>query len=502
MNMIRNIKLGLIASVMLLFVSCNSWLEVDPDDRIMDNSLFKDREGFLAALNGVYSEMNTPSLYGANLSMGMIDVMAQYYNCKFQEHNYSVYANYSYAQKDFKSTLDKVWSGLYSMIANCNAILEHCGEGNAVLPDQYYRLIKGEALGLRAMMHLDLLRMFGPIYTEENKGVKCIPYMTRADRVVQPLLSADSVMYYIIKDLESASSLLSTVDPVITDGPRNYDPGMNSSDLYYRQYRMNYFAVNALMARAYLWMGNTQRAGECARTVIEKVSNEDKPLFPLVDADYMAKNLPDGVFSPEVLFSLYNTSRESKVYKEFFDPTLSVAKILTMAGNLTSGRVNTTYDDKDDYRYRMWASTISNSKEETYLNKYIDETEADSAYHYRYMIPLVRVSELYLIAAECETDVPTALEKYFNPLRFSRNCVNQSASTAEEMKSLIRAEYVREFVGEGQLFFYYKRNGLQTIPDGATASGTMNVQLTDYVFPLPDSETSQRAESQDNVSQE
>ena len=40
------------------------------------------------------------------------------------------------------------------------------------------------------------------------------------------------------------------------------------------------------------------------------------------------------------------------------------------------------------------------------------------AYHYRYMIPLVRVSELYLIAAECESDVPTALEKYFNPLRF------------------------------------------------------------------------------------
>ena len=44
----------------------------------MDNSLFKDREGFLAALNGVYSEMNDPKLYGANLTMGMLDVMAQY----------------------------------------------------------------------------------------------------------------------------------------------------------------------------------------------------------------------------------------------------------------------------------------------------------------------------------------------------------------------------------------------------------------------------------------
>ena len=55
MNLVRNIKSGLIVGVMLLLVSCNSWLEVDPDDRIMDNSLFKDREGFLAALNGVYS---------------------------------------------------------------------------------------------------------------------------------------------------------------------------------------------------------------------------------------------------------------------------------------------------------------------------------------------------------------------------------------------------------------------------------------------------------------
>ncbi len=494
MKIIRNIKSGLIVGVMLLFVSCNSWLEVDPDDRIMDNSLFKDREGFLAALNGVYSEMNKSTLYGANLSMGMLDVMAQYYNCSFTDHNYSTYANYSYTQDVFKSTLDNIWSGLYSLIANCNAILDHCGEGTPVLSDTYYRLVKGEALGLRAMMHLDLLRMFGPIYTAENKGTKCIPYMTRADRVVQPLLPADSVMYYVIKDLEAASELLATVDPVITDGPRNQDAGQSSNDLYYRQYRMNYFAVNALIARAYLWMGNTQKAGEYARTVIEKVSNEDKPLFPLVDVDYMTKNSSDGVFYPEVLFSLYNTSRESNVYKTFFDPTLSVARILTMKGNLATGRVNGTYDDKDDYRYRMWASTISEGTEVTYLNKYKDETSSDSAYHYRYMIPLVRVSELYLIAAECESDVPTAIEKYFNPLRFARNCVNQNASTAEEMKSLIRAEYVREFIGEGQLFFYYKRNGLQTIPDGATENGTMNMQLTNYVFPLPDSETSQRAE--------
>ena len=267
---------------------------------------------------------------------------------------------------------------------------------------------------------------------------------------------------------------------------------MGSNDMNYRQYRMNYFAVNALLARAYLWSGNKQKAGEYARTVIEKVNNEANPLFPLVNADYMAANA-DRVFSPEVLFSLYNTSRSDAVYKALFIPTLATTRLLTMAGDLSTGRVANTYDDKNDYRYRMWEQTVQNNQTVTYFTKFIDET-VTGAEAYRYMMPLIRVSELYLIAAECETEVQGALEKYFNPLRFSRNCVNQNATSEEELKTLIRAEYVREFIGEGQLFFYYKRNGLQHIPDGGTENSVKNISLDSYVFPLPDSETSQRAE--------
>ena len=280
---------------------------------------------------------------------------------------------------------------------------------------------------------------------------------------------------------------------MITEGAKNYDAEVGSNDMNYRQYRMNYFAVNALMARAYMWSGNKQKAGEYARNVIAKVSDKDKPLFPLVDAEYMEKN-PDRVFSPEVLFSLYNTSRSDAVYKALFIPTLAVTRILTMAGDLATGRVNETYDDKNDYRYRMWETTVENNREVTYFIKFIDETQATGVEAYRYMMPLIRMSELYLIAAECETNVQTALDKYFNPLRFSRNCVNQSASSGEELNRLIRAEYVREFIGEGQLFFYYKRQALQNIPDGGTVSSVKNISLDSYVFPLPDSETSQRAE--------
>ena len=143
MNIVRNIKSGLIAGVMLLLVSCNSWLEVDPDDRIMDNSLFKDREGFLAALNGVYSEMNDPKLYGANLTMGMLDVMAQYYDMVNGNHNYKVFANYLYGDDAFKTKSNTIWTKMYALLANVNNLLEHCDEEGSALRSEYYPIVKG-----------------------------------------------------------------------------------------------------------------------------------------------------------------------------------------------------------------------------------------------------------------------------------------------------------------------------------------------------------------------
>lgn len=73
-----------------------------PEDQIMEKDLFEEREGFLMALNGVYLNMNSSSNYGGNLSAGIIDVMAQYYNCTTSEHNYSGYQSYAYDSKTVK----------------------------------------------------------------------------------------------------------------------------------------------------------------------------------------------------------------------------------------------------------------------------------------------------------------------------------------------------------------------------------------------------------------
>ena len=129
MNRIKRIW---ILGLLLIGASCNSWLDVAPEDQIMEKDLFEEREGFLMALNGVYLNMNSSSNYGGNLSAGIIDVMAQYYNCTTSEHNYSGYQSYAYDSKTSKDRFETVWKTTYSQISNLNAILEHCGDGNPV----------------------------------------------------------------------------------------------------------------------------------------------------------------------------------------------------------------------------------------------------------------------------------------------------------------------------------------------------------------------------------
>ena len=66
------------------------------------------------------------------------------------------------------------------------------------------------------------------------------------------------------------------------------------------------------------------------------------------------------------------------------------------------------------------------------------------------MVPLIRVSELYLIAAECvgvrERQVGIALEKYLNPLRKARKCISLNTESPTDLNTAIRNEYIREFI--------------------------------------------------------
>lgn len=113
------------------------------------------------------------------------------------------------------------------------------------------------------------------------------------------------------------------------------------------------------------------------------------------------------------------------------------------------------------------------------------------------MVPLVRMSEVYLIAAECATDLSESIG-YINEVRKNRNCVDielEDSDTEEDILEYITAEFAREVIGEGQLYFYYKRHAMTEFISGTSFSywgTTYTMDLQNYVWPLPKVEIDKR----------
>src|SRR5690606_2491802 len=90
---------------------------------------------------------------------------------------------------------------------------------------------------------------------------------------------------------------------------------------------------------------------------------------------------------------------------------------------------------------------------------------ADQSASYSKRMPLIRITEMYYIAAECLLDLGVDRTKavaMLNKVRNQRNIpaaldLNAAALTDQQIRDEITKEYLKEFVGEGQLFYYYKR---------------------------------------------
>ena len=510
-NKIRTISCAclLLAST----TSCSDWLDVAMSDKVMENTLFETNKGYLTALNGVYLEMN--DLYVDKLTAGNLDVMAQYYYVtKNYSHVKAVYANYEFKDPTFEAYTDAVWSNAYRLIANTNVILEHCDAENAAVSEAYYPIVKGEALALRALLHFDMLRLFGPIYNEANASQKCIPYQMSSSKDIQPLLSASQVLQHVIDDLEDAAELLKDADPIITDGVRNdiqNDNGLDNNNLNYRQLRLNYYAVKALLARAYSWGGDKTKAYEIAKyDIIDKITTEEVEVFPWATDDQVhATGKPDRIFSSEVFFALYKNNL-SNLYTNLFSSALDPTngRLAFVGSKYNNSKIPYFYDDENDWRREIWqvtgATNSEDDKEEEgeegeteegstlYMTKFKEfayDAETDGTELYRYMMPLIRLSEIYLIAAEGAPSNEEAYQ-YINTLRLHRNC--RDIADDGSLQNAITAEFAREVIGEGQLFYYYKRHAMEYIMSGTAINDTYKMELGNYVLPLPPSETEKR----------
>lgn len=477
--MLKKIFLFVGISGLVFFASCKKWLDVQPEDRFTEPQVFQDEAGARLALNGLYLNLASAGLYGNNLSMGTIEIFAQRYNISTQ-HLRAQFQVYNYSDEAVMATMDQIWTNAYVTILNANEFLKNLDKYPGIIHPERESIMRGEAVAIRALLHFDMLRLFGPRYNTADSVNESIPYYTAATKAIQPLLPANEVLNRVEADLAQAEQLLQN-DPIIANGVL---PGMlGDPNDFFRNHkqRMNFYAVKALQARVYLYRGKKQDALASAKYVIDNAS----PWFPWVSPSEIVsdRNNPNRIMSSEVLFAvmsidLYETSRS------LFSSDLPDGSIL--APNDTRLK-NIFESNENDYRYNPNWILSGASKSYKTFHKYNDVIDKNKSF--RYLIPLIRLSEMYYIAAECETDAAAAIS-LINTVRYNRG-LTDLPPTANVNTELMK-EYQKEFFGEGQLFYYYKRRNTTSVPNSAATSGNTTLNAAKYVVPLPLSETTYR----------
>lgn len=461
--------------VVLSTWSCNSWLDVQPYDQVAESVAFSSFSGFENALNGIYIELNSTSLYGQYLSCEMIELMAQRYNANSSTAYYYDLQQYSYTESSCKNRFASIWSKAYNLIANTNLLLKNCEEYNSVLSEEYYKLIKGEAYALRALLHFDIFRLWGPSYVIRESDNVLLPYYKQFTLDERPYCSPEDFMKNVVEDLKMAVSLLEN-DPVRTEGGRNEGIYTFTS---WRNLRLNYYAVQLLLARAELYRGEKEAALRAAREVIDV----QEQWFPWIKRESISSGRDDAdrVFYSEILFGLQNSS-VSTLYSGFFNGNnLSSEALLAPLSEQIYKIFNNNWDD---YRYEAYLKTseIINGASYNFFEKYKETTDTVAGT----IIPMLRVSEAYYIAAECEIEATDGV-KWLNRVLSHRGVQEISAN---QLATTLEQEYIREFFGEGQLFFYYKRLNKSAIPAANDPTYSRMIDMTNkYRIPIPEDET-------------
>lgn len=476
-----------IALILLGLSSCKKWLDINPVSQVPEEDLFKTPEGFEEAVNGVYTSCTNINLYGYQLSCGFPEVLAQNYSWLGDDVlHFKQTSLYNYKDQFYISRKDTAWTGLYHAIVNCNLILKHLETDKDVLTADRHALIKAEALALRGFLHFDLLRLFAPSY-KSGRGAKAIPYVTDFSNTVTPLSTVTEVLTKITADLEEARQLIKPVDPILTAG---YVVGYNSDTaatelehsslfLQNRRHRLNYYAICGELARVYLYQEKNNEALINAREVI------DSKKFPWTLSKDLNNPEPkdkDRIMYNELLFAWYVPNARDTLAARF-NGGINGFIIGQDAGDELYG---TTGAGGEDLRFKNWfipGAGLGTTKWYD-LQKYKRDFERNL---HDLMLPAIRLSEMYYIAAECLYDTdPAGAVEYLNTVRQNRGYISPVTVSDKEtfVQELIK-EARKEFYGEGQIFYMYKRLN-KNIPIQLGGSTPASDKI--FVMPLPDNE--------------
>ena len=328
---------------------------------------------------------------------------------------------------------------------------------------------EAQALAIRALAHFDMMRYFVDNY-DRNSTVPGVPYMTIFDYEQKPARGTVKDDYdHIVQDLQTAKSLMSSMDHTINSG---------SSRAY-----IDANAVNAILARIYLYSNQLDSAIKYATLAINARPLATRTAFPDIWTD---------ASTAEVFWSCIFEAGQGAPGSNVYFPTT----------NRSEYRPNPTlvasYDAANDVRYISYFKIINtgnppnpNNPSRLVLSKYLAKAaqlgKPDGVVNFK----AFRTGEMYLIRAEASArkgDEVTALAD-LNTLRAARiNGYVPVVLTGTALTDAIEQERRKELICEGHRFFDLKRTTRVVSRANCASFCTLAPSNRAWTWPIPQPE--------------
>jgi len=425
-----------------LCVSCESLLEITPKDSLPGDKALATLGGNESLLLGAYDMMQGTQLYGRNM-ICTPEILAD--NCGMAQGGYMF-------RPEYRNTMGSgcnIWTSAYRVIAVTNDVIAaidklSVDEAQSGTRDR----IKGEALFIRGLLYFDLLRSYsrepGQLVNNFDLGVPLItePFLSMGPDAYPSRTTIYTVWTQVEQDLNQAYTLLQGND-------ENNFPQRATS-----------YAAKALLARAYLYQSKWQDAVDAATWVI----NRNKPALHIGDYKDLYTNGAESILElrfatsealgSSSLHAMYGTVDDGYRDEEGYGNGRGSGEgELIIADNLLS------QFETGDKRLTMMRKAYFGSNKvwwNTKFNSWQGSFGQDN-------VPLIRISEMYLIRAEASLNLSTpnftTARNDIDALRAARGLGATTANNGT-LAAAVQKERRLELCFEGHRFFDLKRLGL------------------------------------------
>jgi len=469
----KNIKRFIVFVGALSALGCsNDILTQTPDHVISEVLVLKSADKLQNLLNGTYNEISRNQYLGRVLykRAAVKGTDFRFVKTTFNPRDYEQ-IEYKYEESSNSSgNADGLWRQSYKAIGNLNLIIDNIDAANG--DSDLKKQIKAEALGLRGMIYFDLARTFAYPWIKEGGSAQGLALNLSSSEVVIDRSNLGETYSQIILDMTNALNLIED------------DSWVQGSTKYITK-----TGVKALLARVYLYKQDWENALRYAEDVI--AVRGESYLMPASDYAFTDYN-------SESLFELSITSQNS-----LGSNGLGAQYDFKQGGQGDVIATQTFVDLLKTYQDDPRARFLELDKEDgnNAFVKYTNRSDGGGLSDHN--IPVIRLSEVYLIAAEAASNGAGGGDAlaltYLNTVIKNRteDFQNDMATeTGEALKQRIAEERRRELALEGHGVYDYIRRGVNIVRPTEEHVNTgveisnLNIMATDFrtIYPIPSSE--------------